>query len=61
MNHTYARRPLDAHPDFYAMWADGDPLQPSESSLYFTDRDGRHVWKLPTVMTEPFAKPQVAW
>src|SRR5690606_151929 len=28
-NHTYARRPVNAHPGFYALWADGDARQPS--------------------------------
>jgi len=46
-NHTYARIPVNAHPDFYALWADGDTKNVSESSLYFTDRDGRRVWRLP--------------
>jgi hypothetical protein len=60
-NHTYARRPVNAHPDFYALWADGDAKKPSESDLYFTDRSGTHVWRLPPVMKEEFEKPQVAW
>lgn len=46
-NHTYPRRPFRAHPDFYALWADGHARQPSKSRLYFTDREGTHVWKLP--------------
>src|SRR5437867_9242650 len=37
-NHTYARRPLNAHPDFYALWVDGNPRQPSESYMYFTNQ-----------------------
>ena len=45
-NHTYARRPVDAHPDFYAFWADGDALKPSVSCLYFASRDG-HVTQMP--------------
>lgn len=60
-NHTYARRPVDAHPQFYALWADGNPLERSESSLYFTDRDGSHVWQLPTQMTGDSAEPEIAW
>ncbi len=55
-NHTYVRQPLDAHPDFYAFWADGHGLEKSESRLYFCDRDGR-VWQLPTKMTGETAKP----
>jgi len=60
-NHSYARRPLGAHPDFYAFWADGNPNEFSPSRLYFTNRAGDHVWRLPTVMKEDFAKPEVAW
>lgn len=58
-NHTYVRRPLDAHPDFYALWADGDARQPSESNLYFTNKNGDHVWKLPTAMTGSSARPGI--
>jgi len=60
-NHTYARRPLDAHPQFYALWADGNPLERSESRLYFTDRDGSHVWRLPTEMDGDYARPEIVW
>jgi hypothetical protein len=48
-NHTYARRPVDAHPDFYAFWADGHGRQPSESRLYFCNKDGE-VFMLPQKM-----------
>ena len=57
LNHTYARRPVDAHPDFYALWADGNALQKSESSLYFTNQAGDQVFRLPGSMTGPAAKP----
>jgi hypothetical protein len=60
LNHTYPRRPVDANPAFYALWADGNPLERSDSRLYFTDRDGSHVWQLPTKMTGDFATPSVA-
>jgi len=49
-NHTYARRPVDAHPDFYAFWADGHGRHPSESRLYFCNRDGTGVRRLPAAM-----------
>lgn len=58
-NHTYARRPVNAHPGFYAFWADGDTLGPSESRLYFTDRDGSQVWRLPEKMKGDFTAPEV--
>ena len=57
-NHTYVRRPVHAHPDFYALWADGHGRQPSESRLYFTDRAGSRVWRLPTSMAGEFARPE---
>ena len=60
-NHAYARRPVDAHPGFYAFWADGNPFGLSASCLYFTNRAGDHVWRLPPVMKGDFAKPDVAW
>ena len=46
-NHLYPRKPLHAAPEFFALWADGHARQFSESRLYFTDRDGSHVWMLP--------------
>jgi hypothetical protein len=57
-NHTYARRPVNAHPQFYALWADGNPLERSESRLYFTDRDGRHLWRLPWTVSDDSAAPE---
>ncbi|MPZ19347.1 MAG: hypothetical protein GEV06_15745 [Luteitalea sp.] len=60
-NHSYARRPLRAHPQFWALWADGNPLEPSESALYFTDRDATHVWRLPMHMSSETAKPEIVW
>lgn len=60
-NHTYARRPLHAHAGFYAFWADGNGREPSESALYFTDREGTHVWRLPSRTEGEFAKPETAW
>lgn len=58
LNHTYPRRPVDADPAFYALWADGNPLERSESRMYFTDREGSHVWRLPQHMTGDFAAPE---
>lgn len=60
-NHTYARRPVDAHPNFYAFWADGDARKPSESFLYFTDQKGNGVWRLPSKMEKNFSKPEKVW
>ncbi len=58
-NHTYVRRPLNAHPDFYALWADGNPLEPSESHLYFTNKSCDRVWRLPSEMHKEMEKPAV--
>ncbi len=59
LNHNYPRRPVDAHDDFFSMWADGDAFAPSASSLYFTDRHGDAVYRLPGVMTNESAYPEV--
>jgi hypothetical protein len=55
-NHNYMRRPVDAHDGFYAFWADGHAREPSESRLYFADKEGI-VSMLPPVMEEEFARP----
>jgi len=56
-NHTYVRRPVDAHPDFYGLWADGHGRQPSESWLYFCNQQG-DVFRLPRHMDGEFAQPE---
>lgn len=60
-NHSYARRPFDAHPDFYALWADGHAREPSESFIYFTNQKGEHVWRLPAKVNGEMAAPEIAW
>ncbi len=57
-NHTYVQQPLHAHPDFYALWADGNTLTPSDSHLYFTNRAGDRVYRLPWRMESDFARPR---
>lgn len=57
-NHGYCRRPVGAHADFYAIWADGHGRQPSESRLYFCDQAG-NVRQLPPQMGAEFAKPEL--
>jgi hypothetical protein len=59
VNHNYARRPLHAHPGFYAFWADGDPDKFSPSHLYFTNRAGDRVWRLPYDMDGESATPEL--
>jgi BNR repeat-containing family member len=49
-NHTYARRPRNAHPDVYALWADGDARKKSDSDLYVCTKAG-DVFRLPRSMT----------
>jgi hypothetical protein len=56
LNHTYCRKPINAHSGFYAIWADGHGRQLSPSRLYFCDRDG-NVGVLPAEMQSDFAKP----
>ncbi|MFP4621787.1 MAG: hypothetical protein ACLFM7_10785 [Bacteroidales bacterium] len=50
------RKPVNAHDDFYALWADGHGRKPSESRLYFCDKQG-NVYKLPESMENEFEKP----
>ncbi len=57
VNHTYCRRPLGAHEEFYALWADGHGRKPSASRLYFCDKQG-NVYLLPPHMAGEFARPQ---
>ncbi|MFA5859522.1 MAG: BNR-4 repeat-containing protein [Elusimicrobiota bacterium] len=58
-NQTYVRMPLNAHPGFYAFWADGNAREASVSALYFTNKTGDHVWRLPMEMKGEFAKPEI--
>ncbi|WP_266368841.1 BNR-4 repeat-containing protein [Tellurirhabdus rosea] len=55
-NHSYPRRPVGAHPDFVALWADGNARQVSPSRLYFCNQQGQ-VFQLPTVMKADLEKP----
>lgn len=57
LNHSFARRPLDADDDFYTFWADGHGREPSESALYFANRRGE-VRRLPRTMDGPTARPE---
>jgi len=58
-NHSFVRQPVNAHPEFYAFWADGHSRQPSGSNLYFSDIEG-NVYRLPQEMKADFEKPQPA-
>ncbi len=57
LNHSFVRRPVNAHPDFYALWADGNPFEPSECRIYFTNKSMDKVWMLPEKMESDFASP----
>jgi len=57
-NHTYVREPVNAHPEFYAIWADGHGRKPSESILYFCDKEGT-VRILPREMADDFVRAEV--
>ena len=57
-NHTYARKPVNADPGFYAIWADGSALEPTPSALYFATQSGE-VYRLPQKMTTETAKPEL--
>ncbi len=57
LNHSYVRRPTNAHPDFFAFWADGNTYTKSPSRLYFSNRAGDAVFQLPTEMNEDWETP----
>lgn len=56
-NHSYPRRPVNAHPGFYALWANGDGRKPSVSGLYFADSSGQ-TFMLPDQMKGPVSRPK---
>ncbi|MCB0687323.1 MAG: BNR-4 repeat-containing protein [Saprospiraceae bacterium] len=56
-NHNYARRPVQANPQFYSLWADGNGRQISPSSIYFCNQQG-DVFRLPTKMNTKMMKPE---
>ena len=58
-NHTYVRRPVNAHPDFYAFWADGHTRRVSESRLYFCNAKGDRALRLPYDMTGETQSPEL--
>jgi hypothetical protein len=47
-NHTFCRIPLNAHPQFHGFWADGNARTPSDSALYFCDRQGLSLQRMKT-------------
>ncbi len=59
-NHSYVRKVLGAKPDspFAMLWADGHADKISVSRLYFANRDGTKVRRLPYDMENEFATPE---
>lgn len=57
-NHTYVRKPLNAHPGFYAIWADGHGRQPSKSYLYYSNKEGE-VFRLPRDNKNEYMAPEL--
>lgn len=60
-NHSYVRKVVHAEPDspFAMLWADGHADKLSVSRLYFADRDGAKVRRLPYDMDGDFATPEI--
>ncbi len=58
LNHNYVRRPIGAAEEFDAFWSDGSPDELTPSRLYFTNRSGSAVWRLPTSMAGDQAEPE---
>ncbi|MCF6311536.1 MAG: BNR repeat-containing protein [Verrucomicrobiales bacterium] len=56
MNHSYVRQPMNAHDDFFALWADGHGRKPTTSRIYFSDKEG-NVYQLPETMKGEHSKP----
>jgi hypothetical protein len=60
-NNSYVRKVMHAPPDspFAVLWADGHADTLSVSRLYFADREGHTVRRLPYDMEGDFAKPEI--
>lgn len=60
-NHSYVRPVVGAESDspFAMLWADGHADKMSVSRLYFANREGTVVRRLPYDMKDPFATPEV--
>jgi hypothetical protein len=60
-NHSYVRKVFGAERNspFAMLWADGHADKLSVSRLYFTNRDGTKVRRLPYDMEGDFATPEV--
>lgn len=56
-NHTYVRPVVNGDDAFFALWADGNSAEPSPCRLYFCDRTGTRVFRLPERIEGPSAAP----
>jgi hypothetical protein len=57
VNHNWVRRPVNAQPDFYALWSAGSLFGRSDVDLYFCTRDGE-VFRLPRRMNADAVRPE---
>lgn len=55
-NQSYPRRPVNAHPGFYAFWADGNGREFSTSDFYFSNKAG-DVFRLPNHIDATMGRP----
>ena len=56
VNQCFPRRTIDASPEFYAFWAEGNGREKSISTLRFSTKDGK-VYALPREMKEDWESP----
>ena len=56
VNQCFPRRTIDANPEFYAFWAQGNGREKSISHLLFSTKDGK-VYMLPREMTQDWQAP----
>ncbi|MGI6400862.1 MAG: LamG-like jellyroll fold domain-containing protein [Thermoguttaceae bacterium] len=56
VNQCFPRRTIDASPEFYAFWAEGNGRKKSISTLRFSTKDGK-VYALPRQMKEDWEEP----
>ena len=56
-NHSYPRIPVNAESEFFALWADGHGRKPSDSRLYFTNKEGTVVRRLPPTVDSAMVTP----
>ena len=56
VNQCFPRRTINANPEFYAIWAEGDGRKPSSSQLRFSTKEGA-VYELPREMQNDWESP----